>query len=160
MPMFLFQHSKRLQLKWESCYEKSENNDTYGVICQLPESQEKFLGNSLHEDPGNLVFPENMDCFQGLLVDPIIEYRYHLGENLNRKDVSCPMHVDYRRGKVPQLTHIVMVHHLVQPAVNFRQHVLQENGNRSDLERGQDAMLELGWRTGLSNTQERSRMYR
>ena len=45
-------------------------------------------------------FNEKFDssCLENIENEPIIEYRIHLGADLNSRDVNCPMEVDSRYG--------------------------------------------------------------
>ena len=69
-----------LQIKWESCFDTQE---IYGVLCEA-----HFGGHYKKVDSS---------CLQTLQT-PLLEYRVHLGPELNGRDVSCTMKVDYRKG--------------------------------------------------------------
>ena len=60
-----------LKLQWESCYDAETQ---YGALCQVKKTQD-FGDNS---------------CFEEL-TNPVLEFRYHVGKNLNTHDVNCPM---------------------------------------------------------------------
>lgn len=61
-----------LKLQWESCYDAGTQ---YGALCQVDSKTQDFGDNS---------------CFDEL-TNPVLEYRYHFGKNLNTHDVNCPM---------------------------------------------------------------------
>ena len=80
--MVLVKNSKNnvLQLKGESCFDSQQS---YGALC------ETYFGR--HEKD------IDYSCFKNIQTR-VLEYRIHLGEKLDSKHVSCPMHVDKRLG--------------------------------------------------------------
>ena len=72
--------SEKVHLQWESCYEVRRNS--FGALCEAHFGQH---------------YKYNHACFKDVS-NPVLEYRYHLGPELNRKDVNCPMDVYLRRG--------------------------------------------------------------
>ena len=65
-----------------------------GVICEV---------SPFESGQGSGLAPDSTCLMDIPMHESLIEYRYHLEENLNTREVSCEMagpnnHVDYRRG--------------------------------------------------------------
>ena len=76
-------------------------NGNFGVICEVSP-----FGTGLASGHGSGLAPDSTCLADIPSHETMIEYRYHLEENLNTQEVSCEMvgigtHVDYRRGKLP-----------------------------------------------------------
>ena len=72
--------ANEIHLQWESCYDVHQ--ESYGALCEAHFGQH---------------YKYNHTCFKDVST-PVLEYRFHLGPKLNRKDVNCPMDVYLRRG--------------------------------------------------------------
>ena len=81
--------------------ESERPNDHFGVICEASP-----FDTDLASGQGSGLAPDSTCLADIPSHETMIEYRYHLEENLNTQEVSCEMvgdstHVDYRRGKLP-----------------------------------------------------------
>ena len=104
-------YSETLKFQQTSCEKKTTKHDNdkafeqnFGVICQMgifhPATKTKL------DEPSEA---NDANCLSSIpLEKSLIEYRFHLEQNLDTKEVACEMgthnglqgsHVDYRRGK-------------------------------------------------------------
>ena len=104
-------YSDTLKFQQTSCEQKTSKDDNdkaseqnFGVICQTgifhPATETKL------DEPSEA---NDANCLSSIpLEKSVVEYRFHLEQNLDTKEVACEMgthnglhgsHVDYRRGK-------------------------------------------------------------
>lgn len=69
----------------------------YPVLCEASFGFQAVRTTGRISDESK-VNPEDITCLKSLQ-DRIIEYRYHTEDDFDKKLVSCPMAVNYRRGR-------------------------------------------------------------
>ena len=72
-----------LYLHWKSCYSSER---LFSAVCQTG-SQSRKTG----------LNPEDSTCLEKV-ENKVFEFRYHLEQSLNSRDIMCPMKVAFRRG--------------------------------------------------------------